>query len=135
MARGSLGAVTYMIPRLQEALDTLFALAERKGWDLDFHVDESADPAARSLGRRSPTRALARNVSGHASSSAIAARWPGRTTSERERVVDKVARAGIAVVSLPMCNMFLQDRHAGAHAALARRHRAARTEGGRASRR
>ena len=46
---GILGAVTTMIPRLREGLDVLFSLAERKGWDLDFHVDESADPAARSL--------------------------------------------------------------------------------------
>ena len=46
---GILGAVTYMVPRLSEGLAVLFALAERKGWALDFHVDESADPAARSL--------------------------------------------------------------------------------------
>ena len=29
------------------------------------------------------------------------------------RTIEAVARAGISVVSLPMCNMFLQDRHAG----------------------
>ena len=29
--------------------EILFELAERKGWELDFHVDESSDPAARSL--------------------------------------------------------------------------------------
>ena len=44
-----LGAVTYMIPGLKEALENLFSLAERKGYDLDFHVDETADPAACSL--------------------------------------------------------------------------------------
>ena len=27
--------------------------------------------------------------------------------------MDRVAEAGIAVVSLPMCNLYLQDRHAG----------------------
>lgn len=27
--------------------------------------------------------------------------------------IDKVAEAGLAVVSLPMCNMYLQDRHSG----------------------
>lgn len=112
-AHGSniVGAVTYMIPRLQEALDILFALAERRGWDLDFHVDESADPNARSL------RVIAET--------AIARRFPGRILvghccslarqeeDERLRVIDSVAKAGIDVVSLPMCNMFLQDRHAG----------------------
>jgi cytosine deaminase len=112
-AHGSklLGAVTYVIPRLQEALDTLFALAERKGWDLDFHVDESADPNARTLGaiadtalrRRFPGKILA----GHCCSLAR------QDDGERMRVIEKVERAGISVVSLPMCNMFLQDRCAG----------------------
>jgi cytosine deaminase len=47
-AHGSrlLGAVTYMVPPLAEALDVLFRLAARKGYDLDFHVDETAVPAA-----------------------------------------------------------------------------------------
>jgi cytosine deaminase len=106
-----LGAVTYMIPRLQEALDTLFALAERKQWDLDFHVDESADPAARTLAVIADT-AIARKFAGkilvgHCCSLAR------QDDEERAAVIEKVARAGISVVSLPMCNMFLQDRHAG----------------------
>ena len=112
-AHGSklVGAVTYMIPGLQEALDALFALAERRGWDLDFHVDESADPAARSLGLIAETaikRGFAgRILAGHCCSLAR------QDDGERARVIEKVARAKIAVVSLPMCNMFLQDRHAG----------------------
>ena len=112
-AHGSriLGAVTYMIPRLQEALDTLFALAERKGWDLDFHVDECADPAARTLGVIAETalerRFAGKILVGHCCSLAR------QDDDERARVIEKVARAGIGVVSLPMCNMFLQDRHAG----------------------
>jgi cytosine deaminase len=113
LAHGSklLGAVTYMIPRLQEALDALFALAERHGWDLDFHVDESADPAARTLGviadtalrRRFPGRILV----GHCCSLAR------QDDDARARTIENVARAGISVVSLPMCNMFLQDRQPG----------------------
>ncbi len=112
-AHGSklVGAVTYMIPGLQEALDALFGLAERRGWDLDFHVDESADPEARTLGviadtaikRRFPGKILA----GHCCSLAR------QDDDERQRVIEKVARAKMSVVSLPMCNLFLQDRHAG----------------------
>ena len=74
-----LGAVTYMIPRLQEALDTLFGLAERKGWDLDFHVDE----IRRSRGahaRRDRRHGVGRDASRAGFSSVIAALWPGRTT-------------------------------------------------------
>jgi cytosine deaminase len=108
---GILGAVTYMVPRLREGLETLFELAERKDWELDFHVDESADPGAHSLKivadmaieRRFPRRILV----GHCCSLAL------QEDDERRRIIDAVARAGISVVSLPMCNLFLQDRHPG----------------------
>ncbi len=108
---GVLGAVTYMIPELQAGLDRLFALAERKGWDLDFHVDESADPAARSLGVIAETalerRFGGRILVGHCCSLAL------QGEGDAARTIEAVARANISVVSLPMCNLFLQDRHAG----------------------
>jgi cytosine deaminase len=108
---GVLGAVTFMVPELRGGLSKLFALAERKGWDLDFHVDESADPEARSLRviaetaleRRFPGRILV----GHCCSLAL------QPDDEFKRTLDAVARASLNVVSLPMCNMFLQDRRAG----------------------
>ena len=110
-ATGILGAVTRMAPNLHQGLGVLFELAERKGWELDFHVDESADPAARALKaiadmaieRRFPGRILV----GHCCSLAL------QEDDERQRTIDAVARAGLSVVSLPMCNMFLQDREAG----------------------
>jgi cytosine deaminase len=106
-----LGAVTYMGPALEPGLEVLFALAERKGFELDFHVDETADPAARSLRVIAETalsrRFAGRILAGHCCSLAR------QEDSERERTIEAVARAKISVVSLPMCNMFLQDRHAG----------------------
>ena len=42
---------------------------------------------------------------------------------ERKRTIELVAQAKLSVVSLPMCNMFLQDRRRRPHAALAWRHR------------
>jgi cytosine deaminase len=108
---GILGAVTYMVPGLSEGLGVLFALAERKGWELDFHVDETADPAARSLRLIAETaierRFAGRILVGHCCSLAR------QDDEERRRTIDAVARAGLSVVSLPMCNMFLQDRQAG----------------------
>jgi cytosine deaminase len=110
-AHGSnlLGAVTSMIPRLGEALDALFALAARKGWDLDFHVDESADPAAASLAAIARIalkhRFAGEILVGHCCSLAL--------QDDSAQTIDLVARAGISVVSLPMCNMYLQDRQAG----------------------
>jgi cytosine deaminase len=110
-ANGILGAVTYMVPDLIPALDRVVTAAADTGLDLDFHVDETADPAARSL------RAIAEAALRH--------RYQGRITvghccslarqdaDEADRTLDLVAEAGIAVVSLPMCNMYLQDRVAG----------------------
>ena len=108
---GILGAATRMVPELHQGLGFLFDLAERKGWELDFHVDESSDPAARALKvianmaieRRFPRRILV----GHCCSLAL------HEDDERRKTIDAVARAGISVVSLPMCNMFLQHREAG----------------------
>ena len=81
-------------PACGEGLDVLFALAERKGWDLDFHVDESADPAARSLRviaetairRRFPGRILV----GHCCSLSL------QDEDEQRRTIEAVAKAGSA---------------------------------------
>jgi cytosine deaminase len=109
-AHGSrlLGAVTYMVPRLPEALDKLFRLAARKGFDLDFHVDETADPAAVSLGLIAQValdhRFAGRVLVGHCCS------LSRQNEDEAKGTIDLVARAGLDVVSLPMCNLYLQDR-------------------------
>jgi cytosine deaminase len=107
-AKGVLGAVTYMVPDLNELLDRVFATAARLGLDLDFHADETADVAAVSL-RRIAEAAIrngfeGRILAGHCCSLARQA------DAEVDETLDLVARAGIAVVSLPMCNLYLQDR-------------------------
>ena len=107
----TLGAVTYMTPALTEGLDRLFRLASDKGWDLDFHVDESLDPAATSLRTIAETalryRFEGKILAGHCCSLAA---QPRDTAAA---IMDLVAKAGIAIVSLPMCNMYLQDRREG----------------------
>ena len=108
---GILGAAIRMEPDLRDGLRIFFELAERKGWELDFHVDESSDPAARSLkviADIAIERRFARPILvGHCCSLAL------QEDDERQRTIDAVARAGLSVVSLPMCNMFLQDRQTG----------------------
>jgi cytosine deaminase len=105
-----LGAVTYMIPGLRGALDALFDLAERRGWDLDFHVDETADPEVRSLEVIAEV-ALERKFAGHILVGHCCS-LARQDDSTQERIIEKVARARLNVVSLPMCNLFLQDRRA-----------------------
>jgi cytosine/creatinine deaminase len=108
---GILGAAIRMEPDLRDGLGALFELAERKGWELDFHVDESSDPAARSLKVIADVaieRRFGRPILvGHCCSLAL------QEDDERQRTIDAVVRAGLSVVSLPMCNMFLQDRQTG----------------------
>jgi cytosine deaminase len=103
-----LGAVTYMLPELEAGLDRLFRLAARVGCDLDFHVDETKDPAARSLeaiaDKAIAHRFAGRILCGHCCSLAT------QPEDYAVRVTAKLAEAGIAVVALPMCNLYLQDR-------------------------
>ncbi|MBN8940629.1 MAG: cytosine deaminase [Rhizobiales bacterium] len=112
---GGLGAVTYMSPNLPEGLTQLFSTALAQGFRLDFHVDETLDPGAHSL-RLIAEAALhfgwaengnGRIVVGHCCSLSTQA------DDEARHTLDLVAKAGIAVVSLPMCNMYLQDRSLG----------------------
>jgi cytosine deaminase len=108
---GVLGAVTAMSPTIDADLDRVFALAAERGLDLDFHVDESLDPGAHSL-RHIAEASLRRRfqgsvLCGHCCSLAV------QEAAAAERTLDLVRDAGIAVVSLPMCNLYLQDRVPG----------------------
>jgi cytosine/creatinine deaminase len=107
-AGGVLGTVTYMMPDLEELLDRVFATAIEHGLDLDFHADETNDVSAISLKKIAEAalrhRFEGKILVGHCCS---LARQPDGDVLD---TLDKVARAGIGVVSLPMCNLYLQDR-------------------------
>jgi cytosine deaminase len=111
-AGGILGVVAFMVPDLDARLDAVVRHAAARGLDLDFHADETADPGARALDRIA--EAVRRNgfegrvLVGHCCS---LSRQPDAAAC---RTLDKVARAGIAVVSLPLCNLYLQDRRGDA---------------------
>ncbi|MEA5420180.1 cytosine deaminase [Spirulina sp. CCNP1310] len=104
-----LGGVAYMNPDLETQLDAVFTLAQERGIEqLDFHVDESGDPEAIAL-RAVAEAALRHNFTGsilcgHCCSLAVQA------PVEVAKTLALVKQAGIAIVSLPMCNLFLQDR-------------------------
>ena len=108
---GILGAVCYIDDDAPALLDRTFTLASERGLDLDFHVDEGLDPEARSLklivetARRSDF--AGRVNCGHCCAFSIQA------DDYVEEVLGLVADAGLAVTSLPMCNMYLQDRNPG----------------------
>jgi cytosine deaminase len=107
-AGGVLGAVAFPTPDLDLLLDRMFSVADRFGLDLDFHADETGDPTADALERiadaalrnRSPSKVLV----GHCCSLAM------QDAARADETLDKVAAAELSIVSLPMCNLYLQDR-------------------------
>jgi cytosine deaminase len=114
---GNLGGVTRVgedddhgdiSPEFEPLLDRVFELAEERGLDLDFHVDESGHQGARALGYIARTalrhRFRGNVLCGHCCSLSLQPEELVRET------LAACAEAGISVVSLPMCNMYLQDR-------------------------
>ena len=106
---GILGMVTYPVAGLQTYLDVFFDHAVAHGLDVDFHVDETMDPTSNTLKSIAET-VLARGfdkpvVAGHVCSLST------MPEAEALATLDLVAKAGINVVSLPLCNLYLQDRH------------------------
>jgi cytosine deaminase len=112
---GVLGGLTFLgqapNARTDAMLDKIFLAAIANGLDLDFHVDESDSPLARSLGQIAEAalrhKFSGQIVAGHCCALSLA------DDNERATTIAKVAEARIAVVSLPMCNMYLQDRKSG----------------------
>lgn len=105
---GIMGAVLNVQDDTDALLDTVIGLAIDRGLELDFHVDEMNDPAANSFDHIA--EALIRNDFGrpvnvgHCCSLAI------RPQAEIDHALDLAVEANMRVTSLPMCNMYLQDR-------------------------
>jgi cytosine deaminase len=100
-----------VIADLQDHLDCFFALAEERGLAIDLHIDETGDTRARMLHAVAMT-ALRRQFQwpiqcGHCCALAL---QPAEFAAETIRLC---AEADIAIVSLPMCNMYLQGRAPG----------------------
>jgi cytosine deaminase len=108
---GALGMVTYPVPDLRKRLLDFFELAGDRGLDVDFHSDETMDGSAETL------RTIAETVLelgwkppvtvGHCCSLST------QDDTRALETLDIVAKAGLNVVSLPMCNLYLQDRSPG----------------------
>lgn len=108
---GVLGMVAYPLPDLKDRLLGFFAMAAERGLDADFHVDETMDPASETL------RAIAETMLDTGfDASVTVGHCCSLSTQDETRALDTldlVAKAGINVVSLPMCNLYLQDRRGG----------------------
>ncbi|MGB3297131.1 MAG: cytosine deaminase [Phormidesmis sp.] len=107
---GVLGGVAFMNTDIVQQIDRAFELAKERNLDLDFHTDESLNPNDITLR--------------HVAAAAIRHKFAGRITcghccslsvqsdDEASKTIDLAKEADISVVSLPMCNLYLQDRWA-----------------------
>ena len=92
----------------QAFIDQVFALAEETGKPIDLHIDETEDPnmlALEYLAEATIDRSMQGLVTaGHCCSLAFV------DEPTAGRVIDKVAEAGINVITLPSCNLVLMGR-------------------------
>jgi cytosine deaminase len=104
----ALGGWSMMSAELPAQVDRLLAIAKDRGVGIDLHVDENGNPAEEVL--RTVAEAVIRNdfrlpvVCGHCCS--LTVQEPARQRS----TLALVKEAGIRIISLPLCNLYLQDR-------------------------
>jgi cytosine deaminase len=107
-AGGILGMVTYPVPDLRQRLYDFFDLAGARDLEVDFHTDETMDPASETL------KVIAEVVDEIGWTRPVTVGHCCSVSQQEEatalNTLDLVARAGLNVVSLPMCNLYLQDR-------------------------
>ncbi len=105
---GVLGMVTYPLPDIAQRIRSFLIMAADRNLSADFHVDETLDTTSNTLRLIAnavlDTGFSARVVVGHCCSVSAMA------DTDAMETLDLVARAGLHVVSLPMCNLYLQDR-------------------------
>ena len=108
---GLMGGSVAEFDRSKEAMLRLVDKAGEMGLDLDLHTDETADPSAHALEHLAEavieTGYTGKVLAGHCCVLTV------QDEATQQRTIDKVAQAGIAIVSLPMCNIYLQDRFEG----------------------
>jgi cytosine deaminase len=104
----ALGGFLQMSADLPRQIDRLLAIARERRVGIDLHVDENGNPQAECL--RLVAEGVLRTefpfsvVCGHCCSLAV-------QTHERQKETIALLRAArIGVISLPMCNLYLQDR-------------------------
>lgn len=108
---GILGGFVQGPDDVSEQLGRLFEAAGAVGAAVDLHVDETLDPASNAL--RQIADAVIRTgfagpvTCGHCCSLMT------QDETEALSTLDRVAEAGISIVSLPLCNAYLMDRAPG----------------------
>jgi len=114
LPKGYSGGCSYTDPSPAEHIRRIFALAERFGTAVDFHVDFDLDPEGSDLPTIiAETERLGfegKVLCGHATKLAAFAPW------DLDDMARRLASAGIGVVTLPATDLFLLGRNGGSMA-------------------
>jgi cytosine deaminase len=111
IAGGVLGAFVPPAFQDQPMLERFLAHADAFGLDVDFHIDENLTdrlPVVEQLA----DAVIATGFQGRVMAGHVCALL-NTQGSDFDRVLDKIATAGISIVSLPRTNLYLQDRRGG----------------------
>jgi cytosine/creatinine deaminase len=106
--KGVMGGAIADHPETRQATRNVVEAAGEAGLDLDIHCDETGNPDASALYWLADAVIelgyTGRVAAGHCCALAV------QDETTFNKTVERVAKAGVAVISLPMCNMYLQDR-------------------------
>lgn len=108
---GAIGGALVLHPLMRPAIKAVIASASEFGLDIDLHLDETVDPRSDAL-RILAEEVLESGFSGHVAAGHCCS-LAHQDPEEARRTIELVAEAGIAVVTLPLCNMSLQERSPG----------------------
>jgi cytosine deaminase len=108
---GILGGVAYQNDNLTAEITQLLTLAQERGLDVDLHVDENGDRHSQVLHRVGDIALkigfTGQITCGHCCSLAL------QSPEQVAKTLAVVKQAAMAIVSLPMCNLYLQGRRRG----------------------
>jgi len=103
-----LGGAPHIGEKPEAFIDAIFDLALKNGLPIDFHVDESDEPVVKTLEylaeKTIATGMEGKVTAGHCTSLAAV---PDELA---HRVIAKCAEAGLHIVTLPSCNLYLMGR-------------------------
>ena len=108
---GLLGGAMAFHPRMDEAIRQALSVAAEYGLDVDLHLDETQEPQSGGL-RLLADAVIETGFRGQVTAGHCCA-LARQGSDEAKRTIERVAEARINIVTLPMCNLYLQDRGDG----------------------
>ncbi len=102
------GGAPALAPDPDRAVKAALDLAEQSGKPLDLHIDETDDPAMRTL-ETLADEAIQRGLQGRVTAGHCVS-LDAMPKDEAQRIIDKVAQADINIITLPSANLVLQGR-------------------------